>query len=131
MKPGGKVVLSSPNFFRVLGFKDYHPRMRGIGQKWRNWQRLQEKRRILRETPEKAAFDHMEPIKREVFQPDDDAIIATNPLEMTFFLKKAGCRIESVACTDRYVAKPIDILLNLGPWRWGMFNSFIVATKGR
>lgn len=131
VKPGGKIVLSSPNFFRVLGFKDYHPRMRGIGQKWKNWQRLQEKRHTLREAPEKAAFDRMEPIKREVFQPDDDAIIATNPLEMSFFLEKAGCRIESVACTDRYVAKPIDFLLNLGPWRWGMFNSFIVATKGR
>src|SRR5205085_6557808 len=34
--PGGKVVLSSPNFFRVFGFRDYHPRMRGIGNKLRN-----------------------------------------------------------------------------------------------
>src|SRR5437762_5383046 len=37
---GGRIVLSSPNFFRVLGFRDYHPRMRGLGNKWRNWMRL-------------------------------------------------------------------------------------------
>src|SRR5438034_202745 len=44
-KVGGRVIVSSPNFFRVLGFRDYHPRMRGIGSKWRNWKRLREKRR--------------------------------------------------------------------------------------
>ena len=36
VKPSGKVVVSSPNFFRALGLRDYHPRMRGIGNKWRN-----------------------------------------------------------------------------------------------
>src|SRR5262249_35265009 len=34
VEPGGRVVLSSPNFLRVLGFRDYHPKMRGIGNKW-------------------------------------------------------------------------------------------------
>ena len=42
---GGRIVLSSPNFRRVLGFRDYHPRMRGLANKWRNWLRLREKRR--------------------------------------------------------------------------------------
>src|SRR5216117_1508918 len=41
---GGRIVLSSPNFFRVFGFRDYHPRMRGLGNKWRNWKRLHQKR---------------------------------------------------------------------------------------
>lgn len=27
--PGGRLVLSSPNFLRFLGWRDYHPRMRG------------------------------------------------------------------------------------------------------
>src|SRR5205085_2301537 len=43
-EPGGRVVVSSPNFFRVLGFHDYHPKMRGLRNKWRNWRRLAEKR---------------------------------------------------------------------------------------
>ena len=37
LRPGGRMVISSPNFLRVLGWKDYHPRMRGIGQKWENF----------------------------------------------------------------------------------------------
>src|SRR5688572_2405964 len=128
---GGRIVLSSPNFFRVLGFRDYHPHMRGIGNKWRNWKRLQEKRRQMRSAPDSVRFDHMEPIVKEPFSPDDDAIIATNALDMEFFLTRAGCNVESVSCCDRYVARPIDFLLNLGPWRYGMFNSFLVARRTR
>jgi SAM-dependent methyltransferase len=126
---GGRVVLSSPNFFRVLGFRDYHPRMRGPANKWRNWRRLRAKRRQMRAAPEDVRFDRMQPIVKEPFTPDDDAIIATNGLEMRFFLEQAGCRVESVSCCDRYVAKPVDWLLNFGPWRYGMFNAFVIATR--
>ncbi len=128
---GGRVVISSPNFFRVFGFRDYHHRMRGIGNKWRNWKRLAEKRRQMRVTPDQVRFDRMQPVVRENFQPDDDAIIATNAAEMEFFLTRAGCEVESVACTDRYVAKPVEMALNLGPWRYLMFNSFLVARRVR
>ena len=126
---GGRITLSSPNFFRVFGFRDYHPRMRGLGRKWRNWQRLQEKRRQMRAAPDAVRFDRMPPIVKEPFTPDDDAIVATNALEMKFFLERAGCAVESVACTDRYVAAPVEFLLNLGPWRYVMFNSFLVARR--
>jgi SAM-dependent methyltransferase len=128
---GGRVVLSSPNFFRVLGFRDYHPRMRGVAGKWRNWRRLSAKRRQMRAAPDTVRFDRMKPIVKEPFTPDDDAIIATNALEMKFFLERAGCEVEAVSCCDRYVAKPVDWLLNLGPWRYAMFNSFLVAHRRR
>ncbi len=127
---GGRIVLSSPNFFRVLGFRDYHPRMRGLRNKWRNWRRLAEKRRDIQNNPAAVRFDRMPPIVKVPFAPDDDAIVATNALEMEFFLRRAGCEVESLACTDRYVAKPIDFLLNLGPWRYLMFNAFLVARRG-
>jgi len=126
---GGRVILSSPNFFRGFGFRDYHPKMRGIGNKWRNWKRLQEKRRQMRTDPNSVRFDRMTPIVKEPFTPDDDAIVATNAREMQFFLERAGCRVESVACTDRYVAKPIDFALNLTPARYLMFNSFLIARR--
>jgi len=129
VEPGGRVVLSSPNFFRVLGFRDYHPKMRGLTQKWRNARRLWQKRRQMRRDPDTVRFDRMEPIVKEPFSPDDDAIVATNPIEMKFFLERAGCRVEHVLCTDRYVAKPIDFLLNLTPARYLMFNAFLVAKK--
>ena len=129
VKPGGKVVVSSPNFFRALGLRDYHPRMRGIGNKWRNWQRLRAKRRQMAAEPESVRFDRMEPLRRVSFQPDDDAIVATNGAEIKFFLEQNGCGVVRVECTDRYVAKPIDIALNLGPWRYFMFNAFVVARR--
>jgi SAM-dependent methyltransferase len=128
---GGRVILSSPNFFRVFGFRDYHPRMRGVSNKLRNWKRLREKRAQMASEPEKLHFDRMPPIIKEPFTPDDDAIVATNATEMRFFLERSGCRVLRVECTDRYVAKPIDFLLNLGPWRYVMFNSFLVARKER
>lgn len=126
---GGRIVLSSPNFFRVLGFRDYHPHMRGIASKWRNFRRLMSKRRQMRENPDQVRFDRMTPIVKEPFEPDDDAIIATNPVEMKFFLERNGCEVLSVSCADRYVAAPVDFCLNLGPWRFGMFNAFLIARR--
>ena len=128
---GGRVVLSSPNFLRCLGLKDYHPKMRGVGNKWRNFRRLREKSAQTKSSPEAVCFDRMEPIVRENFRPDDDAIVATNPVEMRFFLERAGCRVESVSCCDRYVNGLVDFALNIGPWRFGMFNAFLVATRIR
>jgi SAM-dependent methyltransferase len=130
-EPGGRVIISSPNFFRVIGFRDYHPKMRGLANKWRNWRRLRAKRLQMKTGPDSIRFDRMTPIVKEPFTPDDDAIVATNALEIEFFLKRSGCAIETVACTDRYVAKPVDLLLNLTPLRYLMFNAFVVARKVR
>jgi len=131
VRMGGRVVISSPNFFRVFGFHDYHPRMRGIWNKWQNWKRLREKRQQMRDHPDAVRFDRMTPIVKEPFTPDDDAIVATNPSEMKFFLERNGCNVERVECTDRYVARPVDFILNLTPTRYLMFNAFLVATRRR
>jgi SAM-dependent methyltransferase len=129
--PGGKVIISSPNFLRVLGYRDYHRKMRGLGNKLKNWQRLREKREQMRREPDKVRFDRMTPVYKEPFEPDDDAIVATNALEVSFFLRRAGCEIERIECTDRYVAKPIDIVLNMTPLRFLMFNAFVAGRKTR
>ena len=128
VEPGGRVVVSSPNFLRVLG-PGYHPRMRGLVQKWRNLRALLERRRRIREVPGEVRFERMTPIVRQPFQPDDDAVVATNPLEMAFFLKRFGCTVERVECTDRYVPGLAEWLLNATPARWAMFNSFVVARR--
>ncbi len=128
---GGRVLVSTPNFCRVIGFRDYHPRMRGLGNKWRNWQRLRAKRRQMHAAPETVRFERMPPIVKEPFTPDDDAIVATNALDLEFFLERAGCAVERVECTDRYVAKPLDVLLNLTRLRYLMFNAFVVARRIR
>jgi SAM-dependent methyltransferase len=128
-EPGGRVTISSPNFLRVLGFRDYHPKMRGIGNKWRNWKRIRKKKQLMRRAPADVRFDRMPPIVKEPFEPDDDAIIATNAHEIAFFLRRNGCKIEKVQCTDRYVPRLADILLNATPTRYLMFNAFVVARK--
>src|SRR3954453_18155082 len=130
-KIGGRVVVSSPNFFRVFGFRDYHPKMRGVGNKWRNWQRIRAKQKQMRHSPDAVRFDHMTPIVKEPFTPDDDAIVATNALEMKFFLQRFGCEVEKVECTDRYVPGLVHFVLNLTPARYVMFNSFIIARRKR
>jgi len=127
-EPGGRVVVSSPNFLRVLGF-GYHPRMRGLANKWKNWKVLCEKRRAMRSQPDTVRFERMTPIVKTPFEPDDDAIVVTNPLEIAFFLNRYGCEVEQVVCTDRYVAKVIDVALNATPLRHLMFNAFITARK--
>jgi hypothetical protein len=71
----------------------------------------------------------MQPIVKEPFTPDDDAIVATNAVEMRFFLERSGCAVERVECTDRYVLRPIDLMLNLTPLRYLMFNAFLVARR--
>ena len=127
---GGRVVVSSPNFLRVLGF-GYHPHMRGLANKWRNWKMIGEKRRQMRTRPDTVRFERMPPIVKTPFEPDDDAIVATNAVELEFFLRRYDCYIEQVLCTDRYVAGPIDFLLNATPLRYLMFNAFVVARKAR
>lgn len=129
VEPGGRLVLSSPNFLRVLGFRDYHPRMRGLRNKWRNFLLLLRKRAQVRRDPSGVRFERMTPIVKDVFTPDDDAIVATNALEICFFLEQSGCSIEKVHCTDRYVARPLDFLLNATPLRFAMFNAFVVARR--
>lgn len=129
VEPGGRVVVSSPNFFRVLGWRDYHPAMRGFANKCRNLRRLLEKRQQRRDRPGEVRFDRMTPIHRHPFQPDDDAIVKTNSPEIAFFLARAGCTIERMECTDRYVPSVVDRLLNATPVRHLMFNSFVIARR--
>lgn len=128
-RPGGRVVLSSPNFLRFLGYRDYHPRMRGVGNKWRNLQALLGRRRKMRTAPDAVRFERMQPIIKEPFTPDDDAIVCTNSLDMGFFLERNGCILERVECTDRYVPALLDWVLNLTPLRYGLFNAFVVARR--
>lgn len=128
-RTGGKIVVSSPNFFRVIGFNDYHPHMRGLKNKLNNFKRILTKYFQIKNNPGSIKFDRMEPIIKEPFTPDDDAIIATNPLEIAALLKYYGCKILKVECTDRYVFKPLDFLLNVSPLKYIMLNGFVIAKK--
>ena len=129
LRPNGRLVVSSPNFLRVLGFKDYHPRMRGFRSKWKNARQLYQIAKQIRQEPDQVRFERMPPIVKEPFTPDDDAIVATNPLHMRFFIKKAGCQVLKSVCTDRYVPGIVEWGLNLPILKDLWFNAFIIAKK--
>ncbi|MCC6233551.1 MAG: class I SAM-dependent methyltransferase [Verrucomicrobiales bacterium] len=130
VRPGGRLVVSSPNFLRVLG-PGYHPRMRGLAQRWANLKALFQRRALLKDRTHAVRFERMSPIVREPFQPDDDAIVVTNGLEMARALEQAGCVVERMDCTDRKVPALAEWLLNATPLRWAMFNAFVVARRPR
>lgn len=127
--PGGHVVVSTPNFLRVFGFRDYHPHMRGLANKWRNWKRLREKRAQMQHSPEAVHYDVMPPIVRQPFCPDDDAINATNSIENAYFLEREGCEVLRIDCTDRYTSPFLEKYLNRLPLKLYILNSFIIAKK--
>ena len=129
LKPNGCLVISSPNFLRVLGYRDYHPRMHGLMNKWRNAKRILQILNQIRTAPEEVRFERMAPIVKDPFTPDDDAIVVTNPIQMSFFAEKYGCRVKLIACTDRHVSPVVEWGLNLPILKYLWFNSFIVAVK--
>lgn len=128
VRPGGRIVVSSPNFLRVLG-PGYHPRMRGPANRWRNLRGLLARRRALADPAAPVRFERMAPVVRQPFQPDDDAVIVTNPVDIAAALTRCGAGVERVDCTDRVVPAPLEWLLNATPLRWAMLNAFVVARK--
>lgn len=128
--PRGRIVVSSPNFLRTLGWRDYHPRMRGIPNKGRNALGLLRRRRTMRAAPGGVRFERMTPIIKTPFTPDDDAIVCTNALDIEFFLRRNGCEILQSECTDRRVPRWLNWILNATPLRYGLFNAFVVAQRG-
>jgi SAM-dependent methyltransferase len=129
VEPGGRIVVSSPNFLRVLGFRDYHPAMRGLRNKLANLRRLLRKRRQMAREPAAVRFDRMVPIVREPFVADDDATVATNALEIAFFLRGLGAEVRQVSCIDRPVPRWLEFLVDATPLRYGLLNAFVVAAK--
>jgi SAM-dependent methyltransferase len=129
LRPSGRIVISSPNFLRVLGWRDYHPRMRGLAQKWRNARTLLRHLKSYRSKTREIIFEKMPPILRENFQPDDDAIIATSAVDFRQYFRSRGYANIRVSCVDRPVPKWLETVLDLTPLRFVILNSFVTAEK--
>jgi SAM-dependent methyltransferase len=128
VQPGGRLLISSPNFLRVIGWRDYHPRMRGLKNKFRNFKSLIS---ILKNQNAgvPCKFEKMEPIIKEPFTPDDDAIVATNGLQIGARMEECGFRLIDVSCADRYCPAAVDWIANSGFWKYGMLNSFVMGIR--
>ena len=131
LRPGGTLVISSPNFLRVLGLRDYHPHMRGLTQKLRNWRTLRAHQRLYARDPHAIRFEPLTPIVREPPQPDDDAIIATNPIDLRHYLRTRGYAAIHTSCVDRPVPRLLEFLLDATPLRHFILNTFLTARKSQ
>jgi SAM-dependent methyltransferase len=129
LKTGGRMVVSSPNFLRVLGWRDYHPHMAGWGQKARNARTLLEHVQLYRQERGMIHFEPMEPVWREVPRPDDDATVATNAFDLRHYFAVRGFGEIRVSCVDRPLPRALEFALDLTPLRYLMLNAFVTARK--
>jgi ubiquinone/menaquinone biosynthesis C-methylase UbiE len=91
-RKGGKLVLVCPNFLGLTN--SYHWHTRGILRKIKNFFISLKKGLYFLFAPHRLHFDTMEPRIKQHIEPDDDAIIVTNPMDVLNELKKF--RIERI-----------------------------------
>ena len=129
LRPGGRLVVSSPNFLRVLGWRDYHPRMAGLRQKVRNLRTLLEHARLYRQTRDLVRFEPMEPVAREEPRPDDDATVATSAFDLRRYFTVRGFTEVRISCVDRPLPRVLEEVLDATPLRYVMLNAFVTGRK--
>lgn len=110
LRPGGFLIAVCPNFLSVTN--SYHHRTRGLARKLRNLAIIARKAFSPRHR-----FEKMETVERPHFQPDDDACVVTNPLDIRKWARARGLKArywsaQSVYCDsmanylDRFPFKP-------------------------
>jgi 2-polyprenyl-3-methyl-5-hydroxy-6-metoxy-1,4-benzoquinol methylase len=129
LKSEGQMVVSSPNFLRVLGWRDYHPHMSGLRQKMRNLRTLLHHVQLYGQEHGFIHFEAMEPVFREEPQPDDDATVATNGVDLRQYFGTRGFTNVRVSCVDRPVPRFLEFVLDATPLRYLMLNAFVTARK--
>lgn len=93
-KKNGLVIIGAPNFLRVFGLKAEHPRVKGLKRSLLNLLTIIKKFTLNFASPQKMKFDFMEATSDKVTCfADFDAICISNPIDVKFFLKKAGIQI--------------------------------------
>jgi len=85
-KKGGRLVLVCPNFLSLTN--SYHWHTRGILRKVKNFSISLKKGFCFSFAPYRLHFDMMEPRIKQHIEPDDDAIIVTNPMDVLNELRK-------------------------------------------
>jgi SAM-dependent methyltransferase len=97
----GRIMVVSPNLFRVIGWQPaYHWHTKGGKQKIANLFGLTRKIVLSRLSPQRMSFKMIEPrslVANAIG--DSDAVCATNPVDVKFFLKKLGFKIISESST--------------------------------
>ena len=76
LKTNGVLIIVCPNFLSITN--SYHPHTSGMIRKMQNFGLF-----IKKTFQKNAHFPKMSVIKNDIFKPDDDAVNATNPLDIS------------------------------------------------
>jgi SAM-dependent methyltransferase len=120
---GGYLIVACPNFLSVV-MQSPHPRINGIINRIKNLIRI-----LTRLFVPNTTFERMKPIKRAIFQYDDDAIVVANPLDLKRVLQDMNCSFiyeSGFIQSDSKITQFIDALPIL---RFMMPSCFIVVRK--
>ncbi len=120
---GGYLLIACPNFLSVV-MQSPHPRIKGLTNRIKNFVRILTKLIVSEDK-----FERMRPIKRAIFQYDDDAIVVTNPLDLRCIIQKMDCSIiyeSGFIQSDSRITHVIDALPVI---KYMMPSCFIVVRK--
>ncbi len=120
VKKGGYLLLACPNFLSFTN--SYHHNTRGSLQKFKNLITLVHKS-ILRDPK----FEKMDPIQNETFEPDDDAVNATNPLDILNWAKSKNLKVIYWSSQQKKASKAE--FLDFSIFRLALGSCFFVLKK--
>lgn len=123
LKNGGHLIVACPNFLSVV-MQSPHPRIRGIANRLKNLIRILTKLFVSNKK-----FGKMKPIKRAIFQYDDDAIVVTNLLDLRRVLQDMNCSIIYESGFIQRDTNGTHLIDALPIIKYFMPSCFIVARK--
>lgn len=103
IKSGGHLIIVCPNFLSITN--GYHHHTRGAAQKIKN---ILSMTKLFME--ERIFFDKMNPVIREDFKPDDDAVNATNPISLFKWIKSRGLEVGYWSGQSLYKGRVFDVV---------------------
>jgi len=123
LKKRGYLLVACPNFLSVV-LQSPHPRIQGTANRLKNLIRI-----LIKLFVSNKKFEKMKPIKRAIFQYDDDAIIVTNLLDLRRVLQDMNCSIIYESGFIQSDSKFVHLIDAFPIMKYVMPSCFIVARK--
>jgi len=114
LRNNGYIVVVCPNFLSTTN--NYHRNTRGTLKKIQNLYAI-----IRKTVSKKFRFDKMETTLEKSFQPDDDAVNATNPIDILKWSKSKSLKLVYWSSQQQDATKLLGLLDN------GVFKCFLGA----
>ena len=123
LKPSGYLIIACPNFLSSV-IMSPHPKVKGIGNKLRNFSKV-----LYKLIDKNSTFASMPIIKRKNFQYDDDAIVVTNLIDLKRALNKYNCKVVYESGFINYNTKLFRMINSIPIIRYSLPSCFVIAQK--